>query len=109
MTAAVQMIVLPLICEVMQMTVTVEEMKSYLRVDFEDDDSLIENFITAAKKQCMDILRTDDETDLDAAQNGKIAVMFTVAYLYEHREEADHHAMDLTLRALLFGSRKEGF
>ena len=103
------MIVLPPICEVMQMTVTVEEMKSYLRVDFEDDDSLIENFITAAKKQCMDILRTDDETDLDAAQNGKIAVMFTVAYLYEHREEADRHAMDLTLRALLFGSRKEGF
>ena len=91
------------------MTVTVEEMKSYLRVDFEDDDALIENFISAAKKQCMDILRTDDEAVLDAAQNGKIAVMFTVAYLYEHREEADHHAMDLTLRALLFGSRKEGF
>ena len=42
------------------MIVTVEEMKSYLRVDFEDDDSLIENFITAAKKQCRDILRTDD-------------------------------------------------
>ena len=103
------MIVLPPICEVMQMTVTVEEMKSYLRVDFEDDDSLIANFITAAKKQCMDILRTDDETDLDSCANGKIAVMFTVAYLYEHREEADHHAMDLTLRALLFGSRKEGF
>lgn len=103
------MIVLPLICEVMQMTVTVEEMKSYLRVDFEDDDALIENFISAAKKQCMDILRTDDEVDLDEAQNGKIAVMFTVAYLYEHREEADHHAMDLTLRALLFGCRKEGF
>ena len=100
---------LPPVCEVMQMTVTVEEMKSYLRVDFEDDDSLSENFITAAKKQCMDILRTDDEVDLDEAQNGKIAVMFTVAYLYEHREEADHHAMDLTLRALLFGSRKEGF
>ena len=91
------------------MTVTVEEMKSYLRVDFEDEDFLIENFITAAKKQCMDILRTDDETDLDADQKGKIAVMFTVAYLYEHREEADYHAMDLTLRALLFGSRKEGF
>ena len=104
-TAAVQMSVLPPVCEVMQMTVTV----GYLRVDFEDDDALIENFISAAKKQCMDILRTDDAADLDAAQNGKIAVMFTVAYLYEHREEADHHAMDLTLRALLFGSRKEGF
>lgn len=91
------------------MIVTVEEMKNYLRVDFEDDDCLIENLITTAEKQCMDILRTDDRADLQQAQNGKIAVMFTVAYLYEHREEADHHAMDLTLRALLFGSRKEAF
>ena len=91
------------------MIVTVEEMKNYLRVDFEDDDTLIESLITAGEKQCMDILRTDDENELSECQNGKIAVMFTVAYLYEHREEADHHAMDLTLRALLFGSRKEGF
>jgi carboxypeptidase Taq len=30
-------------------------------------------------------------------------------YLYEHREEADHNALTLTLRALLMGSRKEGF
>lgn len=93
----------------MKVIVTVEEMKNYLRIDFEDDDSLLGNFITAAEKQCMDILRTDDEHDLEDCPNGKIAVMFTVAYLYEHREEADHHAMDLTLRALLFGSRKEGF
>lgn len=91
------------------MIVTVEEMKNYLRVDFEDDDTFIESLITAGEKQCMDILRTDDENELSECQNGKIAVMFTVAYLYEHREEADHHAMDMTLRALLFGSRKEGF
>ena len=91
------------------MIVTVDEMKTYLRVDYEDDDELIEYLITAAEKQCLDILRTDDAADLEAAQNGKIAVMFTVAYLYEHREEADHHAMDLTLRALLFGNRKPGF
>ena len=91
------------------MIVTVDEMKTYLRVDYEDDDELIEYLITAAEKQCLDILRTDDAADLEAAQNGKIAVMFTVAYLYEHREEADHHALDLTLRALLFGSRKPGF
>ena len=91
------------------MMVTLEEMKNYLRVDYEDDDALIQSMITAAIRQCMDILRTDDENDLADCPNGKIAVMFTVAYLYEHREEADHHAMDLTLRALLFGSRKEGF
>ena len=64
------------------MIVTVDEMKNYLRIDFEDDDSLLENFITAGVKQCMDILRTDDENDLTDCPNGKIAVMFTVAYLY---------------------------
>ena len=89
--------------------VTLEEMKNYLRVDDDDDDVLIGEMITAAERQCMDILRTDSEEDLKAAQNGKIAVMYTVAYLYEHREEADHHALVLTLRSLLFGSRKEVF
>ena len=41
----------------------------------------------------MDILRTDEESGLQEAENGKPAVMYTVAYLYEHREEADHHAL----------------
>jgi len=91
------------------MIITVDEMKNYLRVDYDSDDDLIEGMITAAEKQCMDILRTDDESDLEDAENGKLAVMFTVAYLYEHREEADHKSLNLTLRALLFGSRKEGF
>ena len=88
------------------MTITVDEVKNYLRVDFSGDDELISQMITAAKRQCMDILRTDDESVLESADNGKIAIFFTVAYLYEHREEADHHALDLTLRSLLFGSRE---
>ena len=89
--------------------VTLEEMKNYLRVDYGDDDTLIEGMIRAAVRQCMDILRTDSEEELASVQNGKTAVMFTAAYLYEHREEADHHTLNLTLRALLFGSRKEAF
>ena len=32
-----------------------------------------------------------------------------VAYLYEHREEANHHALTLSLRSILFGCRQEGF
>ena len=39
----------------------------------------------------------------------KAAVLYALAYLYEHREEADHHSLVLTLRSLLFGSRKEAF
>lgn len=85
------------------------EMKQYLRVDYEDDDSLIGYLLLSAEKICMDILRTDDKEVLAADDNAKAAVMYTAAYLYEHREEADHHALMITLRSLLFGSRREGF
>lgn len=91
------------------MLVTLEEMKNYLRVDYEDDDSLIETLIASAKRICMDIVRVDDETLLFEIENAKPAIMYSVAYLYEHREEADHRALTLTLRSLLFGSRKEVF
>ncbi|MCR0391504.1 head-tail connector protein [[Clostridium] innocuum] len=91
------------------MLVSLEEMKQYLRVEYEDDDSLIASLLSGAEKTCMDIMRTDDPDTLESEPNAKAAVMYTVAYLYEHREEADHHALMLTLRSLLFGSRREGF
>lgn len=91
------------------MTVTLEEMKSYLRVDFDDDDAIITALITGAEKLCADILRADSPDVLAKVEVGKVAVMYAVAYFYEHREEADHNALTLTLRSLLFGSRKEAF
>ena len=91
------------------MVVTLEEMKQYLRVDYEDDDQLIMSFIASAEQLCRNILRADETTALEKDGTVKIAVMYAAAYFYEQREEADHHALNLTLRALLFGSRKEGF
>ncbi len=90
------------------MTVTVEETKGYLRVDHDEDDALIESLIESAKRLCMDILRTEDESLLDDPR-ARIAVLYAVAYLYEHREEADHTALTISLRGLLSGSRKAGF
>ena len=77
------------------MIVTVKEMKNYLRVDFEDDDRLLSDLIEQGQQICMDVAR--------------IAVQYAVAYLYEHREDADHHQLVLDLRSLLFGVRKPGF
>lgn len=91
------------------MVVTVEEMKNYLRVDYEDDDALLSGIITQAQQICMDVARSDDVEEFETEPVAKIAVMYAVAYLYEHREEADHHALVLGLRSLLFGVRKEGF
>jgi len=89
---------------------TLEEAKNYLRVDYADDDALITGLIATAQKLCMDVARMDDPDQFAASgENAHTAMLYTVAYLYEHREEADHHALMLTLRALLFGIRKEGF
>ena len=88
------------------MVVTLDEMKTYLRIDFPDDDALLQSIIMTAEKLCADILRTDS---LDGVESTKVAVMYAVAYLYEHREDGDHQALTLTLRALLFGGRKEAF
>ena len=88
---------------------TLEEMKNYLRVDYEEDDGLLADLLKASEKLCMDIARMEDRQEFEQSPNAKIAVQYAVAYQYEHREEADHHALTLTLRALLFGERKPGF
>ena len=88
---------------------TLSEAKTYLRVDYEDDDALIESLIESGKRLCMDILRTDDESVMESDGNAKVALLYCVAYFYEHREDADYHALAISLRALLSGSRKAGF
>ena len=90
------------------MIVNLDEMKGYLRVDFDDDDALIENFITTGQNLCADIARLSVD-ELGAIASSKIAVMYAVAYLYEHRENANYKELTLSLRSLLFGIRKEGF
>ena len=83
--------------------------KNYLRVDYDDDDGIIEDMIRSATSLVMDIARVDEEEDLDNVQNGKIAVLYAIGYLYEHREEADHHALAISLRNLLFAAHEGGF
>ena len=90
------------------MVVSLEEMKQYLRVDFEDDDSFITNALHSAESLCADIARLSAE-EFSETQTAKIAVMYAVAYLYEHREDADHHALTLSLRSLLEGVRRRKF
>ena len=91
------------------MIVDLTEMKNYLRVDHTDDDELIGKLIASAEKPWLEVSRCDSLESFSEVENAKIAVMYSVAYMYEHREEADHHAMLLTLRALLFGTREGGF
>ena len=72
------------------MEVTLEEAKTYLRVSTGDEDSLIESLISAATKQVQDITRQSDEEFMANEEKAliriRVAVLYTVGYLYEHRE-----------------------
>ncbi|MBG9980447.1 head-tail connector protein [Facklamia lactis] len=88
---------------------SLEEVKGYLRVDDDHEDALIRNLMASATALCVDVARCDSVEQLTDYPHAKLALFYTIAYFYEHREEADHHELTLTLRALLFGVRQEGF
>lgn len=64
--------------------VTVEEAKNYLRIDNDSDDGLIETMLNTAIQLCADVSRLSEEEFLNSPLS-KVAVLFTLGYLYEHR------------------------
>ena len=49
---------------------------------------------------------TEDEALTPIRETMKVAILYALGYLFEHREEADHHALTLTLRSILFAIRE---
>ena len=103
--------------------ITLDEAREYLRVDFHEEDALIGVLLASSEKLCADVARLSDEQrravngddsqsvyaedTLQSVQDTmRVSVLYALAYLYEHREEADHHALTLTLRSLLFSLRE---
>lgn len=86
--------------------VTLCEAKNYLRVDGDEDDKLISELLTTAKRLCMDVGRMSEERFERNEDTTRTAMLFTVSYLYENRNTADFHKLTLTLRSLLFAQRE---
>ena len=98
--------------------ITLAEAKEYMRVDTADEDAMIGILLSSAGRLCADVARltneeweainsnTDDASLLPVRETMKVAILYAVGYLFEHREEADHHELTLTLRSLLFGIRE---
>lgn len=91
------------------MQVTLEKAKNYLRVDSSDDDALIKSLIITAETLVKETSRMSDEELAPYKEVVEIAELFTIAYLYEHREEADYKNLTETVKYLLFPIRKEVF
>ena len=98
--------------------VSLVDAKEYLRVDTGDEDATIGVLLSSAGRLCADVARLTDEqweavnSDTEDAsltpvrETMKVAVLYALGYLFEHREEADHHDLTLTLRSILFAIRE---
>ena len=104
--------------------ISLEEAKGYLRVDTTDEDAMIGVLLSAAERLCVDVARLTEEqwSDIDSdkirsvrytdaelraiRETMKVAILYALGYLFEHREEADHHDVALTLRSLLCAVRE---
>ena len=98
--------------------VSLNDAKEYLRVDTEDENATIGVLLSSAGRLCADVARLTDEqweavnSDTEDAaltpvrETMKVAILYALGYLFEHREDADHHDLTLTLRSLLFGIRE---
>ena len=98
--------------------ISLEEAKGYLRVDTADEDAMIGILLSAAERLCADVARltaeqweavssdTEDASLLPVRETMKVAILYALGYLFEHREEADHHELTLTLRSILFAIRE---
>lgn len=85
--------------------VSLEEAKNYLRVEHSEDDALIESLMLTASQMVMDVGRVTAER-YEQEEACHTATLYAVAYLYMHREEANHNSLLLTLRAMLFAQRE---
>ena len=110
--------------------ITLAVAKTYLRVDSGMDDDLIESLLSSAEKITADVARMNatewnavcsEESvtmrgkNLDISETAQLksllssAVLYSLGYLYEHREQADHHDLMMTLRNLLSSVREGVF
>ena len=48
----------------------------------------------------------EDEALTPVRETIRVAILYALGYLYEHREDADHHDLTMTLRSLLFAIRE---
>lgn len=91
------------------MIISLEEAKSYLRVDGDEENALITSFIEAAEDICEGVLRFSLLTFEVVPEPVKQAVLYTTAQFYELRESIEVDVLIDMVKRLLFAYRRESW
>lgn len=82
-----------------------ELLKKYMRYDEDAEDDVIEMVGDMAERKVMKIAGKSQEDFVADAVVYRIPVAYATSYMLEHRQEADHAELDITLRALVAQER----
>ena len=86
--------------------ITLKEAKNYLRVDYDEDDKLIQNLLSTSKQLVMDVGRMSEEDFSVNEDTVRTAMLFALGYLYENRSNPDYKKLTLNLRSIRFAQRE---
>ena len=88
------------------MVLTVDEVKQHLRIDNDEEDTLIEGLIRQAQASAEDFCRVS--FDEDVAEPVRLACLLFVSYYYENRDIPDmttYKSMRMAFEHLLYPHR----
>lgn len=86
--------------------ITLKEAKNYLRVDYDEDEKLIQNLLFTSKRLVMDVGRMSEKDFSVNEDTVRTAVLFALGYFYENRSNPDYKKLTLNLRSILFAQRE---
>ena len=88
------------------MVLTVDEVKQHLRIEYDEEDELIEKLILQAQAAAEDFCRVS--FDEDTAEPVRLACLLFVSYYYENRDIPDmvtYKSMRMAFEHLLYPHR----
>ena len=88
------------------MVLTVDEVKQHLRIEYDEDDELIEKLIAQAQAAAEDFCRVSFEEDVP--EPVRLACLLFVSYHYENRDIPDmttYKSMRMAFEHLLYPHR----
>jgi len=77
------------------MIVTVQEVKTHLRIQYDEEDTYLESLIRQAQATAEDFCRVEFEDQ--APEPVRLAILLMVSHYYENRDNPDKHVY-LTMR-----------
>jgi uncharacterized phage protein (predicted DNA packaging) len=79
------------------MMITVPELKAHLRIQHDEENSILESLIVQAQAAANDYCRA--EFDADAPEPVRLAVLLMASHFYEYRDSSDKAAYATMLNA----------